>query len=349
MVPAQQRFQAHKPAAGDVHLGLVVQGEALAFHRLAQGGFEIEPLLHLLVHGLRKEAPGVAAPRLGPVHGGLRLAQQARAIPGVVRVVGDADADAAVHLAAQHAKRRGERPQHRVCQIGAAATPARLGEGGDGEFVAADARHGIGHTEARRQAPGDGLQEHVAVDVAEGFIDFLEAIQVEVEQHHPPAHGPGLGERGHEALEQLRPVGQVGQGVESGQAPQARVVAHLELHRELAHAQQRPQAGIQLGLVDRRGDELIHGLPQLTRGKPRLAARRHQQEGHKHWRLLRLARPHGLAQALERRAIHHAQVEGLVQHLRGARQQHVVLHGEPVGQQPPVLQVVHAQQDAVHT
>ena len=56
-----------------------------------------------------------------------------------------------------------------------------------GEFVAADARHGVALADDLLQALRGGAQDAVAGGVAQRVVDVLEAIQVEEQQRHARA------------------------------------------------------------------------------------------------------------------------------------------------------------------
>ena len=75
-VPPQERLGAHHPAVGESHDRLVEQLELVALDGLAQGGLEVEPggdaLLQLVAEQLDAGPPEI----LGPVHGGVGVAQQ---------------------------------------------------------------------------------------------------------------------------------------------------------------------------------------------------------------------------------------------------------------------------------
>jgi hypothetical protein len=52
------------------------------------------------------------------------------------------------------------------------------------EFVATNARHGIGIAHAALEPTRHGLQQHVADRVAKGVVDLFEAIQIDIQQRH---------------------------------------------------------------------------------------------------------------------------------------------------------------------
>ena len=106
MLPAQQRLGAGQAAIA-VHLGLVVKDELLFLHRLAQvglqGGAVGDHGLHLRI----EEAQGVAAGRLGLVHGQIGLFQQFVDGCLVIAEQGDADARACCDARSRRAGRAG--------------------------------------------------------------------------------------------------------------------------------------------------------------------------------------------------------------------------------------------------
>ncbi|MNG11061.1 hypothetical protein D3C84_945660 [compost metagenome] len=62
------------------------------------------------------------------------------------------------------------------------------------KLITADARHGVGFAHAVREPIGDRLQQHVAHRVAVGVVDFLEAVEIDVQQSHQAAVCTGQGQ-----------------------------------------------------------------------------------------------------------------------------------------------------------
>ena len=82
----------------------------------------------------------------------------------------------------------------------------------DGEFVAADARHGVAVAHAMAKPAAHHLEQLVAHRMAERIVDALEAVEVEV-KHGKLVAAVDAGQRVGEPLAKQQPVGQVGQRV----------------------------------------------------------------------------------------------------------------------------------------
>ena len=83
----------------------------------------------------------------------------------------------------------------------------------DAEFVAAQARHGVGRPHAGLQPLGGLLQQEIARAVAEGVVDLLEVIEVEAKDRGPEAAPAGVRQGKVQALAQQHAVRQAGQRV----------------------------------------------------------------------------------------------------------------------------------------
>ena len=91
--PADQGFQPHHPAAGEIDLGLVHQHQLVLPERLAQAGFQAQLLLRHRIQFIA-EIFETAAPLLRLIHRQVCLAQQGIGVEPVVRIDADADAGA---------------------------------------------------------------------------------------------------------------------------------------------------------------------------------------------------------------------------------------------------------------
>ena len=220
MLPAQQRLEALDPLAVQGELGLVVQEQlVVAVQRAPQVAEHGEPrrggdvLLGLEDHGAGLEL-------LGRVHRDVGVAQQLLGVGAVPR--GQHDADAGLDVEDDAVDVEG--------LVQGLAEP--LGDGlrladavherqQDGELVAAEARDGVAVAQDRLQPRGDLAEQLVAVGVAEGVVDLLEAVQVD-EQQGDLAVGPAAAARPCvEPVAQQHPVGQAGERVVRGLVPVA--------------------------------------------------------------------------------------------------------------------------------
>ena len=134
---------------------------------------------------------------------------------GVTAVVGeqrDADAGAHLQLQAVGGDREVQGEAQAVQHLGDAADGVDLGQH-DGELVAAEPRDGVDVADGAPQVAADLLEDPVAMAVAEGVVDLLEAVQVDEE--HRGGMAPALGGPDGllEAILQEVAVRQAGEGV----------------------------------------------------------------------------------------------------------------------------------------
>jgi hypothetical protein len=98
----------------------------------------------------------------------------------------------------------------------ASSSPARPSQN-DRELVAAEAADHVARPDGGQQAPRHRLEEQVAALVAEAIVDRLEAIDVDVDHRRLRL---AAGQHRGEALHQVCAIGQAGEGVLQGRAPQ---------------------------------------------------------------------------------------------------------------------------------
>ena len=95
VLPADQRLEPGDLAAAQADDRLVVEDQLVAFERVAQLALDLEPAQGAGPHLGVEELAARAAAFLGPVHGGVGVAdQQVGARPARGRGPGDGDADA---------------------------------------------------------------------------------------------------------------------------------------------------------------------------------------------------------------------------------------------------------------
>ena len=139
--PARERLGADRAARGQLDDGLVVQLEPAVRDRLPEPGRELEPLLGIARVGL-VEAAGVAARRLGVVHGGVGVLQEGLRVGGVEREQAHADARADEQL--------GRPGRHRLDEHGP-HPPRRLLGGARGALDRSRGDRGAGRGTRRRR------------------------------------------------------------------------------------------------------------------------------------------------------------------------------------------------------
>ena len=229
----------------------------------------------------------VASLFLGDITGGIGCRERVADIQhGLVQLHdadGHADAEAATapveaEVAHQFAQLLGDAPADLQTAVGQQ----------DREFVAAQARQGIGVAQAGPQQAGELAQHLVARGVAAVVVDQLELVQVQVQQHMVGVADPGRQRLLETALE-LASVDQRGEVVMRGLIGQdlahALVVGHVLQHRDAADdgaaaGAQRSQAAVDedaLLVVEAQLGQAVHaaglavgegGIDALARGAP---------------------------------------------------------------------------------
>src|SRR5690606_30974100 len=176
MVPADQRLEADEALVGGIDQRLIVEPELLEDQGLAKILFEPEPVLRLILH-VGAEIAAFAAPlRLGLIEGEVGLLDEVVDALAVDRAEGAADrhADADLDLVDDIGLRdRLDQPAGEILDLLAALAVAD----DDREFVAAHASDMADVADFPDQPLGDALQHRVALGMAEGVVDRLEAVE----------------------------------------------------------------------------------------------------------------------------------------------------------------------------
>ena len=136
----------------------------------------------------------------------------------------------------------------------------------DDELVAAEARHGVGRANGRRQAARHLDQQLVADHMAEAVVDELEAVEVEEEHRDAALRALGVCERVREAVDEQQAVGEAREVVVDGLVRErllgalaVRDVAHL--HEVVARLVERVAHD---GHVDEHRDDAAVGPDQAV-------------------------------------------------------------------------------------
>ena len=147
----------------------------------AQFLFQRCPMMDVVQHLVGKELNPVLAGALHPVHGDIGMAHQLLSGLAMVGKNGDADAGRDEDFVVVQLERLVQSIEHLVGHPAGVVAIGDVREN-QGELVAAMPGQRIALAQAHLQARGDFLQQQVAVEVAEGIIDDLEAIEID-EQH----------------------------------------------------------------------------------------------------------------------------------------------------------------------
>ena len=223
-MPAHQGLHGVQAPAAQIEYGLVFQAQLVLFQGLSQVPHEGQAADAVLVlFGVVDDVVQVVL--LGHVHGCVRVAHEQDVVAAVFRIEGDADAHA--HLVGLFLEEEGLfHGRHDLA--GEVHGVAAIGDAGqqDAELVAAEAGQGVGLAQDALDAGGDLLQQEIAVVVAQGVVDGLEAVQVDHEQGQQAVLALGAVDGLAQAVLQQHPVGEMGEGVVQGLVFQFLVVAH---------------------------------------------------------------------------------------------------------------------------
>ena len=210
MVPADQRLEADELLRLGVDQRLEDQVELLGGDRRAQIALEPDAVLLLRLKFRREIARDAAAGVLRLVERKVGLEDQVVDGRPVDRTERAADRHADADLGLVDHVRFLDRLDDPVGQLLDLLAALRVGDD-DGELVAAHAADVAVRTDLVDQALGDGAKHGVALGVAEGVVDRLEA--VEVEEHDRAGHIAGR-RRAQRLAKQLADAATVGQARE---------------------------------------------------------------------------------------------------------------------------------------
>ena len=212
VAPPQQRLDAVDHAGAQVDDGLVAKLELASAQGPAQGVLQVEAVDGLLPHVDLEDLVALAALGLGPVHGGVGVADEGLGVAGAGLADGDADRDPEVQVLLAEAERGGHGlldplgQAHR--RLGSVDVLAQ-----DDELVAAEPAHGVARSQLVLQPVGHVHQQAVAGRVPEGVVDDLEVVEVAEQDADAPPAAPAAGQGEVEAVEQQGAVGQPGERV----------------------------------------------------------------------------------------------------------------------------------------
>jgi len=208
MSPTDQGFEAADLAAVGLHDRLVVQFELAGGKAVAQVLLQRATALRLFAHGRLEEAVHAAAVAFRAIQGQIGIVQELLGRRAVTGRNGDPDARAHNSLVSVEPERSTQgadnitRQRVRFARIG----NRRLE---DDEFIATHARDRIAVARELLEAAADILQQDVAGLVAQGVVDGLELVEIDVVDREHPA----LFERLLEALTEQGAIGEVRQRV----------------------------------------------------------------------------------------------------------------------------------------
>ena len=184
----RQRSSASAPTTRPlrrVHLGLIQDHQFVAFQRAPQLALQHQPLDRGGIHFGHVEGAGIAAVLLGVVHRRIGVADQIDHVLGVVGTDGDADAGGQVHLLLVDVESAADFIQQGARQGAdgrAVVDVHRQIIDEHGELVARQPADDRVLAQIARQPLAQDFQRAVAGGVAEGVVDLLEAVQIQIQQ-----------------------------------------------------------------------------------------------------------------------------------------------------------------------
>ena len=232
-MPARQRLEPHDAPAPQGDDGLVLHAQLAALDGPAQVVLQLQHGDRPVVHGHVEDGVLGDAQALGPVHGGVGVAQHVLGPdlqgPAAQR---DADRGAGEHLLPVDLER------HRQLALHALGDARRIGRvlhpfHQHGELVAAQPRHRVARA-ARALQPARDLDEQlIAGTVTERIVHHLEPVEVEEEDREPAAAAALRPLQRHpQPLHEQGAVGQPGERVVERRVPQlllrAQALGHVD-------------------------------------------------------------------------------------------------------------------------
>ncbi len=212
VLPAGQRLHPDHVPVVDGNLRLVVQHDLVVLQRVAQRPEQLETRggVAFLTRGAACVTELVL---LGGVHRGVGVAQEGeRNLTGLGG--GNSDAHLDINPGLVQEERGGERLGDPLG--GLLATGRRGTREENGELVPAEPADGVLGPHAGLQPLGDRHQQQVAVVVAKGVVDVLEAVQIEQEHRRLRLARPGGAQSQLTPNLEQRAVGQPGQRIVVG-------------------------------------------------------------------------------------------------------------------------------------
>eukprot|EP01022_Parablepharisma_sp_SALTPOND_P021769 TRINITY_DN435_c2_g11_i1.p1 TRINITY_DN435_c2_g11~~TRINITY_DN435_c2_g11_i1.p1 ORF type:complete len:948 (-),score=370.43 TRINITY_DN435_c2_g11_i1:3556-6399(-) len=211
MLPAQQDFVAGDLVAADGALDLVIQEELAAFQRRPDVARHGTPRARGFVHGGFVEADLLVHAFLGAIHGQVGIVEQLGAFLGIVREHRHADAGARGDIGLGQMQHGGQGALQAADEVGQRTLLAEHLEGD--EFVTAETRYRLAFAGEGFHAASQFGEQLVAHGVAEGIVDFLEAIQVDADDGDLLFAAMQVAHGFVETLQELQAVGQAGHGI----------------------------------------------------------------------------------------------------------------------------------------
>ncbi|MNU91309.1 hypothetical protein D3C71_811920 [compost metagenome] len=265
VLPTQQRFGADDALLGAIELGLVMQHQLTALHRLAQVLQQAQLAIGIDLHRRGEERIAVPAKLLGVVHGHVGMRHQLALVAGIVGI--QRDAEAGTHL------QLGGVDQERLCgrfhdplgdhQCIVRAVHRQCHD----ELIAAQPRERILRPQQGTDAARHRREQAITQLMTIGIVDGLEAIQVAEDHRHRAAFLLRALDRLFHAVLQQHAVGQLGQRV-----------VQCGLHQLLVGIGQR---------VGQHPGALTHAAVE-QRSNQRDAQRRHRRDDDQHRQPLRV-------------------------------------------------------------
>ncbi len=213
-----QRLDADDSAGSHRHLRLEVEDELVVAQGLAQAALQAEALLRRTGQLVGVELQAAAGLLLGAVHGAGGVVHEGGEVVPVLRADADADAGRDEELVSGEGERGGQRVENPARDRTGAAGVVRFLEQ-HRELVAAPAADGVVGPHTETKSLGHLAEQLVPGGVAEGVVEMLEPVEVEVEEHHrdAAAGAAGPGQRVFAARSEEKPVGQAGKWIVVGE------------------------------------------------------------------------------------------------------------------------------------
>ncbi len=218
VLPAHQRLDTGDQVAGQMQLGLVVHQQLLLGNRLAQLVLQMQTVNLGAGQVGGVELVAIAAAPFGVLHRLIGAVDQLQAVARIVREPADADGSGNDQLVAAQHYGFGQLVQQALGQLlGLGLQQALLYYH---ELVGGQARENVSVRQSLLQPVGYLAQQRIGLDMAQGIVDVLESVQIDMQQ----AQAVSLAARRSGSLIQTvgkqAAVGQLGQRVMVGEVAQ---------------------------------------------------------------------------------------------------------------------------------
>ena len=215
MAPAHQRLESDDASSLDLYLRLVQKEELLHRDRFAKLRDHGDARADFRIHGIGEEPIGASTFRLRSVECDVGMGKQRLCVERFRSIDSDADARAAADSIAVDRERIADGLQDLVGEKGGVRRLLDADQD-DGKLVAAEPSDRVGLANDRPEPLPHLLKQKIANGMAEGVVDILEVIEVEIQHRESLVTAARPGDCLLERLDEDAAICQAGQDCRSG-------------------------------------------------------------------------------------------------------------------------------------